>query len=47
MSVVYMSYVCMQVYLSHGHPVPPIPYKWHEKRFPIATGWDTIYDKQL
>jgi len=29
----------MHVYLSNGHPVPSVLYKWHEKRFPIVEGW--------
>jgi len=25
----------------------PVPYKWHEKRFSIAEGWDGFYEKRM
>ena len=37
----------IHVFLSNGHQVPPAPYKWHEKWFSIAEGWDSFYDKRL
>ena len=37
----------MQAYLSKGHLVPSIPYKWHQKWFLITNGWDGSYKEQL
>ena len=44
---VLMRFVYTQVYLSNGHLVPPVPYKWHERRFSIAEGWDGFYEKRM
>ena len=42
-----MRSVYIQVYLSNGHPVLLVPYKWQGKHFSIVKEWDDFYEKRM
>ncbi|KAL7236169.1 hypothetical protein ACSBR1_019437 [Camellia fascicularis] len=37
----------VQVFLVHGHPVPPIATNWRRYHLPTAAGWETAYSARM